>query len=172
MSAEAGKPKEGDKPAAHKKKGLPPIALIALGAIAGGAGTVSFLPKPKPTAVDGAKEPEYEEVNFSGKKMSFGFNPKAERGNPSARISFTFTVKMKKEKGEEDRIKRLIEDRWEKASSRVLEILTAQAVPSLKSVEGKQQVKRMIQDELSVSFFPRAEATILDVYWGEFIIQG
>jgi hypothetical protein len=70
LAAEAPKSKEGDKQAAPKKKGMPPIIFIALGAIAGGAGVPFLLPKPKPVVHEAPKEPEYEEVQFED-KMSF-----------------------------------------------------------------------------------------------------
>lgn len=170
MAAEAQKAKEGDKPAAPKKKGLPPVILIAVGAILGGAGTVFLLPKPKPVVHEAPREPEYEEVQFED-KMAFTFNPKTERGRGNGKVAFFFVVKMKKDVKEEEKVKKLIKAGWEGARSRVLEILTAQTTATLGSSEGKMQVRKLIADELAVNFFRKGEATITTIYWDEFFIN-
>lgn len=170
MAAEAPKSKEGDKQAAPKKKGMSPIIFIALGAIAGGAGVPFLLPKPKPVVHEAPKEPEYEEVQFED-KMSFSFNPKAERGRGQGKLSFYFVIKMKKDAKEEEKVKHLVKDGWERSRSRVFEILTAQTVASLQSPEGKMQIRRLIADELAINFFRKGEATVTTIYWDEFFIQ-
>lgn len=170
MAAEAAKAKEGDKQAAPKKKGLPPIIMIAVGAIVGGAGVVFFSPKPKPVVHEAPKEPEYEEVQFED-KMTFSFNPRSERGRGQGKLSFFFVIKMKKDPKDEEKVKHLVKDGWERARSRVFEILTTQSVTGLQSSEGKLQLRRLITDELSVTFFRKGEAVVTTIYWDEFFIQ-
>jgi flagellar basal body-associated protein FliL len=77
---------------------------------------------------------------------------------------------MKKDAKEEEKIKHLVKDGWERARSRVFEILTGQSAASLNTPEGKMQVRRLISDELTVTFFRKGEAVVTTIYWDEFFI--
>ncbi len=167
MSADANKPKEGEQPPV-KKKGLPPVILVAVGAALGGAGVVFLAPKPQPAGQGVHKEPEYETVQCAD-KMSFLFNPKSDSGNKQARISLYFVVKQRKDKHEEDKVNGLIKANWERAKSRVLEVLMSQTVPQLRSAEGKQHLRKMVIDELTLTFFLRGEAQVVDILWEDYM---
>jgi flagellar basal body-associated protein FliL len=180
--------KDTQEPAPARKKGLPAIALVAVGAALGGAGVVFLAPKPEPVA-HGPAQPEivsYEHPDA----MEFTFNPQVKRGYKTALVSLKFVYEADRKLVEGDAAAHIgngqsdpnapaalapvpaaIKTYWNRATSRCNEVLSAQDVDTLTSPDGKRHLKRLLIDELGASFFPDGQARVVDVYLMKTFVQ-
>lgn len=188
MAEDKEQPKEEQ---AEKKKGLPAIVLICVGAALGGAGVVVMTP-PAPVHVQ-KEEPKIELFEHPD-KMEFTFNPQARRGYKSAIVSFVFVYKADRKDVERDPdaaagggeghaggeegsseglppVLAAIKKHWNRARSRALEILSNQTAETLNSPEGKQHLKALLIEALTDAFFPDGIASVHDIYWEKIFVQ-
>lgn len=191
MAEDKEQPKE--EQAEGKKKGLPAIVLICVGAALGGAGVVVMTPAP-PVHVE-KEEPKIELFEHPD-KMEFTFNPQAERGYKSAIVSFVFVYKADRKDVEGDGhaeasgeggghggggeeaagedlppVLAAIKKHWNRARSRAFEILSNQSAETLNSPEGKRHLKALLIEALTDAFFPDGIATVHDIYWEKIFVQ-
>lgn len=142
-----GKADDGKK----KKKGLPPIVMIALGAIVGGAGVVFAVP-PKEKVVK-VEEPVYELIDVRHPdEITHEFNPKSKAGRGIARVSFKFVYTVREDL-EKDAFA-LIKERWEEAKSNSLEVLANRSIEELNTDSGRRMLDKDLIDDLDRTLFP------------------
>lgn len=147
------KKKEGDGKAEEgkKKKGLPAIVMVAVGAVVGGAGVVFAVP-PKEKVVVQAP-PHFEVVDVTHPDViEHEFNPKSKAGRGIARFSFKFVYSVREDL-EKDAYA-LIKDNWETAKSNVLEVLSNRSIEELNSETGRTLLMSDLVDDLDRSLFP------------------
>lgn len=167
MADEEKKEQEGEEQP-KKKGGLKPIIMIALGAILGAAGVVFMGPKPKP--VEEHKEPEPKlEYREHPDLIETTFNPRTRSGSRTGQVHFRFVYEL--DVAHEKDVLKAIKTHWNKAKSRVLTILGARTAKELNTPEGKQELKKILVDELTLTFFPDGEAKVDDILWEKFFIQ-
>ncbi len=146
------KKKEADAKAegGKKKKGLPPIVMIAIGAIVGGAGVVFAIP-PKVKEVKVA-EPVYEQIDvIHPDQITQQFNPKSKAGRGVGSVGFKFVYTVRED--QEGEAFELIKSHWEEASSKVLDVLTNRSMEELQSDAGLRSLEKDVIDELDRLFF-------------------
>lgn len=147
-----GKPEEG-----KKKKGLPAIVLVAVGAAIGGAGVVFAVPpkvveKPvevKPVDIVDVTHPDI---------IDHSFNPKGGRGIAQVKFKFVYTVP-------EDQTHEafaLIKANWETAKSQCLDILRNVSREELNSEAGTAFLRSNLVDELDRALFPEHEKVTVE----------
>ncbi len=168
--------KEDKKGDSKPKKKLPAIVMVAAGAILGGAGVVFLVPSPKHEP-----DPHLQEVvsrepilwEPPDVELNFRFNPQAERGKAFGQVSFTISFMV--QPGKQEEAQESVTARLNQAKSRCLELLMAQSVTELSSVDGKKHLKRLLMDELTYSLFPGYKgeriAAVNDIFWTMFLIQ-
>lgn len=164
------KKKEGDgKPEEGKKKGLPAIVMVAVGAILGGAGVVFAVP---PKVVEKpVEQKKYELVDVTHPDLiDHSFNPKSGRGIAQVKFRFIYTVREDLEEKAFDSIK----ENWEKARSQCLGILCSVSREELNSEAGKAYLRSNLVDELDRTLFPDRPtkiAKVTDILWDKLICQ-
>ena len=158
----ADEKKKDDADEAPQKKGLPAIALVAIGAIVGGGGAAMMTGGAPPAE---HHEPAVEFGLFDHPDlMSFSFNPLTKRGSRSAMIAFRFAYECDKTlskpvadgaapaagghgapgggggKGPPPLgpVPKLIKLNWHRARSRCLSVLMQQPIERLQTPEGKE----------------------------------
>ena len=160
-----------------KKKGglLLAMVLVSLGAAGGGAGMVLFTPPPAVRKYTGNRPPEYELFEHR-EIMKFLVNPQTDRGGRiTARIGFRLVYKGDKHK--KKKIEESIKNYWNKAFSRCLVVISNQNVNFLQTADGKQALRKMLVDELTLTLFPAQPgspggiAIIDDILWTEYFLQ-
>lgn len=161
---EAKPPEGGGK----KKGGLKPLVFLAIGAVGGGAGAVMLAPKKEVVKVVGPPQPEIERVELPD-LLEFTFNPRVERGQKIASISFYLVYKQDKHK--EEQVTKALKTNWNRAYSRCMEVLTNTPAANLVSMDDKQKLRARLRDELSASLFPDGIATVDDLLWKKFSVQ-
>ncbi|MEO6593317.1 MAG: flagellar basal body-associated FliL family protein [Planctomycetota bacterium] len=167
------KTKEGDgKAEVKKKKGLPPIVMIAVGAIVGGAGVVFAVP-PKTVEVK-VEEPVYELVDVTHPDpITHEFNPRTRAGKGIGRVQlkFVYTVREDLERHAFDEIKA----HWEQANSNLLKILKTRSMEELQSEAGVSMLEKDIIDDLDRTMFPpehgQKTARVTRVMWSKWLMQ-
>lgn len=144
-----GKPEEG-----KKKKGLPAIVLVAVGAALGGAGVVFAVP---PKVVEKHVEPpKVEPVDVTHPDViDHNFNPKGGRGIAQVKFKFVYTVLEDKE--HMDAAFESIKQNWEEAKSHCLDILRNVSREELNSEAGTAFLRSNLVDELDRTLFPEHE---------------
>jgi flagellar basal body-associated protein FliL len=161
------KAEEGKK----KKKGLPPIVMIAVGAIVGGAGVVFAIP-PKSVEVK-VEEPVYEIVDVKHPdKISVTFNPRTKAGKGTARCVFKFTYRVREDL--EDQAFEQVKANWEQAGSNALMLLRKRSMEELQSETGMQILAADMIAELDRTIFAGADpriAKVANVIWIEWLFQ-
>ena len=165
------KKKEADAKAA-KKKGLPPIVMIAVGAILGGVGVVFAIP-PKTVEVMVA-EPvhEYADVTHPD-QIKHEFNPrtKAGKGIASLALKFVYTVREDQEHEAFEQIK----EHWDEANSNVLKIMKLRSMEELQAEAGVSILEKDLIDDLDRTLFPEIEghkvAKVTKVIWVRWLMQ-
>ncbi len=175
MTGEEEQEDQKQEPAKNKGGLVSALVLVALGAAGGGAGVVLFMPPPAVEENLRNRPPEYELVEH-GDVMKFLINPQTDRGGRiTARIGFRFVYKGDKHKKKQ--ILKSIKNYWNKAFSRCLVVISSQDVRFLQTAEGKQALRKMLVDELTLTFFPARPdfphgiAIIDDILWTEYILQ-
>jgi flagellar basal body-associated protein FliL len=161
------KAEEGKK----KKKGLPPIVMIAVGAIVGGAGVVFAIP-PKTVEVK-VEEPVYEIVDVKHPdKITVTFNPRTKAGKGTARCVFKFTYRVREDL--EDQAFEQVKANWEQAGSSALMLLRKRSMEELQSETGMQILAADMIAELDRTIFAGADpriAKVANVIWIEWLFQ-
>lgn len=154
-----------------KKKGLPPIVMIAVGAIVGGAGVVFAIP-PKTVEVK-VEEPVYEVVDVKHPdKISVTFNPRTKAGKGTARCVFKFTYRVREDL--EDQAFEQVKANWEQAGSNALMLLRKRSMEELQSETGMQILAADMIADLDRTIFAGAEpriAKVVNVIWIEWLFQ-
>jgi len=166
------KKKEGDgKAGAGKKKGLPPVVMIAIGAIVGGAGVVFAVPPKEKVVV--VEEKRYEDIDVRHPdEIQHEFNPKSKAGSRIARVSFKFVYTVREDLEKEAFAK--IKDRWEEAKSNCLEVLSNRSLEELNTESGLRMLEKDLVDDLDRTLFPKTEdkiARVSRVIWGKRLYQ-
>ena len=190
MAEDKDKAKGKGKDEAPAKKRLPPVVLVLLGAMVGGAGVVFMAPQPEP--IPHGPPPKDIRLYDHPEPMEFMFNPVAERGHHQARVSFVFTYKADSHDvelhtdgagggghgGGSDAapaalppVLLAIKTNWNRAYSRCLEVLANEKAQALNDPDGKRRIKRRLIDELSATLFPDGIATVDDILWKGFFVQ-
>lgn len=168
------KKKEGDGKAdeGKKKKGLPPIVLIAVGAIVGGAGVVFAIP-PKVKEVK-VEAPHFEEIDVTHPDpIKKTLNPRSRTGKGTARVEFKFVYTVLENREEE--AFESIKTHWEQANSNALMLLKNRSMEELQSDLGMRTLEKDLIDELDRVMFPgkgdEKVATITRILWVDLLFQ-
>ena len=155
-----------------QKKGLPPIVLIALGALVGGAGVVFAVP---PKTVEVEKEPVvYEQIDVTHPDLiKKEFNPRTRAGKGVARVSFKFVYTVREDL--EDAAFAQIEQNWEHANSNVLLILKTRSMEELQSETGVRMLEHDLIQDLDRTLFPEhgghKVARVSRILWNDWLLQ-
>lgn len=165
------KKKEDQKDDGKKKKGLPPIVMIAVGAIVGGAGVVFAVP-PKTVEVK-VEEPHFEDVLVTHPDLvRTEFNPRMRAGKGMARLSFKFVYRVREDL--EAQAFKQIEARWDEVNSRALLLFKTRSNEELNSEAGVVLLEHDLVEELDDTLFPEGDekiARVTNVMWKDFILQ-
>lgn len=167
------KKKEADPKAEEgkKKKGLPPIVMIAVGAIVGGAGVVFAIP-PKTVEVK-VEEPVYELVDVRHPdSIKVTFNPRTKAGKGTARVEFKFVYRVREDL--EEQAFEQIKANWEQANSNALMLLRKRSMEELQSETGMQILAADLIADLDRTLFATAEpriAKVVNVLWKDWLFQ-
>lgn len=156
MADDKKKEEQGD----GKKKGLPPIVMIAIGALVGGAGVVFAVP---PKTIEKPVEPrvlEFVDVTHPD-VIQTEFNPRQRAGKGVARISFKFvyTVREDLEAEAYEQIKR----RWDEVDSRALLLFKMRSYDELNSEAGVRLLEHDLRQELDDALFGSGDDKIAEV---------
>ena len=171
MAEDKKKEADGKADGAKKKKGLPSIVMIAIGAIVGGAGVVFAVP-PKVKEVQ-VPEPVYEVVDVvHPDQISQQFNPKSKAGRMGSVVfKFVYTVREDLEPKAFEEIK----SHWEEASSVVLDVLTNRSMEELQNDAGVRTLEKDVIDELDRLFFGIKKegkiASVTKLIWSKRLFQ-
>lgn len=162
-----GKPDDG-----KKKKGLPPIVLIALGAIVGGAGVVFAVP-PKVKEVK-VEPPHFADVDITHPdSIKKTFNPRSRTGKGTARCEFKFVYTVREDR--EHEAFAAIKENWEQANSNALMLLKNRTMEELNSELGMAAFQKDLIDDLDRTFFGRSGpdrvARVSRILWGDLLFQ-
>lgn len=165
-----GKAEDGKK----KKKGLPPIVMVAIGAIVGGAGVVFAVP-PKEKVVK-VEEPHYEVIDVRHPdEIQHEFNPKSRgAGRGIARMSFKFVYSVREDL--EPKAFALIKEHWEEGKAAALDVFANRSIEELNSEAGRRMLEKDMIDELDRALFPAAKkdekiARVTRVIWQKRLFQ-
>jgi flagellar basal body-associated protein FliL len=155
-----------------KKKRLPPVVLIAIGAIVGGAGVVFAVP-PKVKEVK-VEEPHFELVDVTHPDpVKKTFNPRSRAGKGTARVEFKFVYTVREDR--EGEAFDAIKTNWEQANSNTLMLLKNRSMEELQSDLGMRTLEKDLIDELDRVLFPgKADAKVARVsrvMWGDLLFQ-
>jgi flagellar basal body-associated protein FliL len=167
------KTKEADaKTEGGRKKGLPPIVLIALGAIVGGAGVVFAVP-PKTIEVPApVRVPETLDVTHPD-PIQHEFNPRTKAGKGIGRVALKFVYRVRED--QEAAAFEQIKQHWEEANSNVLLLLKNRSMEELQSESGVRMLEKDILDDLDRTLFPAEHgqkvARVSRVMWSKWLMQ-
>jgi flagellar basal body-associated protein FliL len=170
------KNKEGDgKNAGAPKKRLPAIVLVAVGAIAGGAGVVFAVP-PKVVEVK-VESRRVEDVDVTHPDaLKVTFNPRSRAGKGTARAEFKFVYTVREDR--EHEAFAAIETNWDEANSKTLMLLKNRSMEELQTDLGLRTLERDLIDELDRALFPAAAkggtdkvARVTRVLWRDMLFQ-
>ena len=155
-----------------KKKGLPAVALIAAGAVLGGAGVVFAVP-PKVVEVEVEQE-EFEPIDvIHPDVLDFTFNPTSKTGRGVASFKFRFVYTVREDLEEE--AFHQIEERWLQAKSNLLMILTSRSVEELRTEAGMKMLERAMIDDLDRTLFEghgdERTAEVTRIMWEKTLFQ-
>jgi hypothetical protein len=171
------KKKDGDgKGDGAAKKRLHALVLVAVGAVAGGAGVVCAVP---PKVVEVKVEPrQYGDVDVTHPDpMKKTFNPRSRAGKGTARAEFKFVYTVREDR--EHEAFAAIKANWELANSNALMLLKNRSMEELQSDLGLRTLERDLIDELDRVLFPpqpgpagpEKVARVTRVLWGEMLFQ-
>lgn len=175
MAEEKEKKQEGEakvEPATKKKRGFPAIAMVAAGAILGGAGVVFAVP-PKEVKVPEAKKPlELVDVTHPD-YIEHAFNPKtkAGRGIATMKFKFVYTVREDLEREAFEQIK----VNWDAACSNTLGILTNRSIEEFNTEASLRILEKDLIDDLDRTVFPTVKgeklARVTRIIWNKRLYQ-
>lgn len=168
------KTKTADSPAegANKKKGLPPLVLIAVGAIVGGAGVVFAVP---PKTIEVAQPVKvYETLDVTHPDpIQHEFNPRTKAGKGIGRVALKFVYRVRED--QEAAAFEQIKEHWELANSNVLLLLKTRSMEELQSESGVRMLEKDLMDDLDRTLFPEQNgvklARVSRVMWSKWLMQ-
>ena len=170
MSEEKKKDADPKAEDGKKKKGLPPIVMIAVGAIVGGAGVVFAIP---PKTIEVAKPVVvYEVIDVKHPdSMKKTFNPRTKAGKGTARVEFKFVYRVREDR--EAEAFELIKANWEQANSNALMLLKKRSMEELQSEAGMQILAKDLIDDLDQTIFGKGErvAKVANIIWIDWLLQ-
>lgn len=167
------KKKEGEEGKDGKaKKGLPPIVMIAVGAIVGGAGVVFAIP-PKTVEVK-VEEPHYEMIDvIHPDVIKTEFNPRTRAGKGISRIGFKFVYTVREDK--ETEAFEQLKQHWDEAKSKTLLLLKTRSLEELNSEVGVRMLEHDLIQDLDTTFFPAVDgeqvAHVTRLMFTEWLVQ-
>lgn len=167
------KQKENDAKADQaRKKSLPALVLVAVGAIVGGAG-VAFVVPPKTIAVvEPPKVLELVDVTHPD-VIQHEFNPRTRAGKGIVRVALKFVYTVREDL-EDDAFAQL-KANWEQANSNVLLLLKTRSMEELQSEAGVRMLERDLIDDLDRTLFPGKDgakvAKVSRVIWSKWLMQ-
>lgn len=166
------KNQEPDKAETPKKKGLPPLVLIAVGAIVGGAGVVFAVPPKTVEVVQPAKVYETLDVTHPD-LIQHEFNPRTKAGKGIGRVALKFVYRVRED--HEQAAFEQIKENWELANSNVLLLLKTRSMEELQSESGVRMLEKDILDDLDRTLFPERDghriAKVSRVMWSKWLMQ-
>ena len=149
--AEDKKKEEGEE---GKKKGLPAIVLIAVGAIVGGAGAVFAIP-PKTVKVPEVEKPKKVFDVTHPDLIEHEFNVRTRTGKSVGRIKFKFVYTVREDL--EEKAYKKIAENWDQATHDSLMLLSRRTVQELQSESGLRMLEHDLVQALDTAFFGRDE---------------
>lgn len=163
--------KQGEARAGGRKT-LLSIILIALGAMAGGAGVVVAVP-PKTVEVV-VREPVFEFVDVvHPDPILHEFNPRSKVGKGIARVQLKFVYTVREDR--ESKAFARIEQQWEQVISNVLVLLKSRSMEELRSDVGVAMLEKELIDDLDRTLFPgkgdQKVARVTRVMWSKWLLQ-
>lgn len=162
--------KQDDAAEGGKKKGLPPIVLVALGAALGGAGVVFMSPAPEPVEHHEPAEPEPEYKLFEHPDLvKLHFNPRQDRGAMVAKVEFQFVYKA--DANHADKAVEDIKTHWNQMYSRVLLRMSRETPKGLRDPDNKPHLENDLVREISLSLFPDEDAVVTQILWKGIYVQ-
>jgi len=132
-----------------KKKGIPAIVMVVVGAIAGGAGVVTMLP---PKTVEVVKEPEqitYERI-WLKEEIPHAFNPKGSTHRLATfafKIEYTVRTELKEQALERIKARKVL------AESVSLDLLQRRTPEELQHADAKAILRDELRQELDRCIF-------------------
>ena len=161
---------QGASARAHKT--LLSLVLVALGAVAGGAGVVVAVP-PK-TIEQKGPEPVYEFVDVvHPDPILHEFNPRSKVGKGIARVQLKFVYTVREDR--EAKAFARIEQQWEQVISNVLVLLKSRSMEQLRSDVGVAMLEKELIDDLDRTLFPgkgdQKIARVTRVMWSKWLLQ-
>lgn len=155
-----------------KKKGLPALLFVVVGAILGGAGTVVALPK-KSVEVK-VEPPPLQFITLQHPdNMEFQFNPRTQAGRAYASVVFTFVYRVREDR--EDDSFESIKANWDRARSNVLLMLRSRSMTELNAENGQKILTKDLTDELDAALFPGKKsekvAQVTEILWSKWMVQ-
>ncbi len=171
--AEDEKKKEDAKEG--KKKGLPPLVLVAVGAALGGAGVVFMAPKQE--QVQDEPRPSVPEIIdcMVEDPIEHNFNPRTDRGRSAATFSFKFSYRVSKDNAEE--AEALREKNWDLMKSKVLLLFMQHTPEELTDTKENIHLEKLMRETMTLSLFPPEEggesgiAVVKDILWKKRLVQ-
>lgn len=162
-------PKAGET---KKKKGLPAIVLVVVGAVLGGAGVVVAVP-PKVKQVH-VPAPVFEVVEVTHPDaIKKTLNPRSSTGKGTARVEFKFVYSVREDREREafERIK----TNWDDVNSKALLMMKNRSIKDLQSDTGIAELQKDLVDEFDRLLFPgKAEekvAKVERIVWVDLLVQ-
>lgn len=172
MAKEKTKETDSKADAGKKKKGLPAIVMIAIGAIVGGAGVVFAVPPKTIAVVEPVKVLETLDVTHPD-PIQHEFNPRTKAGKGIGRVALKFVYRVRED--DEAQAFEKIKEHWEQANSNVLLILKTRSMEELQSESGVRTLERDVIDDLDRTLFPtengRKVARVTRVMWSKWLMQ-
>lgn len=172
MAEDKNKEVEDKAGGAPKKKGLPPLVLVAVGAIVGGAGVVFAVPPKTIEVVEPVKVYETLDVTHPD-LIQHEFNPRTKAGKGIGRVALKFVYRVRED--QEGAAFEQIKEHWELANSNVLLLLKTRSMEELQSESGVRMLEKDILDDLDRTLFPehdgRKIAKVSRVMWSKWLMQ-
>lgn len=166
------KQKEDGKGEGAKKKGLPPLVLVAVGAIVGGAGVVFAVPPKTVEVVQPVVIPDMVDVTHPD-PIQHEFNPRTKAGKGIGRVAMKFVYRVREDL--EDQAFEQIKTHWELANSNVLLLLKTRSMEELQSESGVRMLEKDLIDDLDRTLFPEQDgqkvARISRIMWTKWLMQ-
>ena len=162
-------PKAGE---AKKKKGLPAIVLVVVGAVLGGAGVVVAVP-PKVKQVH-VPPPVFEVLEITHPdaiKKTLNLQSASGKGTARVELKFVYSVREDREREAFERIKA----NWDEVNSKALLMMKNRSRKDLQSDPGIAELQKDLVDEFDRLLFPgKAEekvAKVERVVWVDLLVQ-
>ena len=172
MAEEKSKKEDGK---AGKKKGLPPLVLVAVGAALGGAGTVVMVPKPEPVHANPTPNVPKKVHADVEKSIEHSFNPKVSRGKAIAVVNFKFSYVTLEQDSEE--AQQMIKRNWDRMTSKVLLLLADQTPKQIQDSENNLHLEKQLRETMTLTLFPPMEgdkagiAVVREILWMKKVVQ-